>query len=130
MERLSYRKVPFGEDVAFQLSLYEHRLLSKEKSPQFKGIGSKRIHHKSSTKPAFDQLGVATEEESKDMLIYLDKQTALSINPQTNELRGVKKISGGRIHTYQRPQRRMTMEGGFQMHFPMQQRESDLFSLA
>ena len=62
MRELSYRKVPFGEDVAFQLtvSLYEHGVLSKEKSPQFKGIGSSRIPHKSSTKPPFDQLGVAT----------------------------------------------------------------------
>ena len=97
MRELSYRKVPFGEDVAFQLSLYEHGLLSKEKSPQFWGIGISRIPHKSSTKPAFDQLGVATREELKDMLIYLDKQNALSINPQTKKLRGVRIIPGGRI---------------------------------
>ena len=97
MRRLSYRKVPFGEDVAFQLSLYEHGLLSKEKSPQFWGIGISRIPHKSSTKPSFDQLEDDTREELKDMLIYLDKQNALSINFQTNELRGVRVIPGGRI---------------------------------
>lgn len=31
------------------------------------------------------------------MLIYLDKQNALSINPQTYELRGVRVIPGGHI---------------------------------
>ena len=97
MKRLSYRKVPFGEDVAFQVALYEHRVLSKEKSPQFWGIGISRIPHKSSTKPAFDQLGVATKEELKDMLIYLHRQNALSINPKTNELRGVRVIPEGPI---------------------------------
>ena len=97
MRRLSYWKVPFGEDVAFQLSLYEHGLLSKDKSPQFWGIGISRIPHKSSTKPAFDQLEDDTKEEMRKMLIYLDKQNALSINPQTNELRGERIIPGGCI---------------------------------
>ena len=97
MRTLSYRKVPFGEDVAFQLSLYEHRVLSKKKSPQFWGIGISRIPHKSSTKPLFDQLKDDTKEEMRKMLIYLEKQKALSINPQTNELRGVRIIPGGRI---------------------------------
>ena len=97
MRGLSYWKVPFGEDVAFQLSLYEHGLLSKEKSPQFWGIGISRIPHKSSTKPAFDQLENDTKEQMREMLIYLNKHEALSINPQTNELRGVRIIPGGRI---------------------------------
>jgi hypothetical protein len=97
MGRLGYRRVPFGEDVAFQVSLYEHGVLSRKKSPQFWGIGVSRIHHESSTKPSFVQLKVETKEELKDMLIYLYKQNALSINPQTNELRGVKVIPRGRI---------------------------------
>jgi hypothetical protein len=97
MERLNYRRVPFGEDVAFQVALYEHEVLSKKKSPQFWGIGISRLPHKSSTKPSFDQLKVETKEVLKDLLIYLYKQNVLSINPQTNELRGVKVIPHGRI---------------------------------
>ena len=92
MEKLSYRKVPFGEDVAFQLSLYEHGLLLKEKSPQFKGIGSSRIDHKSSTKP--DKLDGDNKEEMRKMLIYLDEQNALITNPK-GELIGVSIIPGG-----------------------------------
>ena len=97
MRGLSYWKVLFGEDVAFQLSLYEHGLLSKEKSPKFWGIGISRIPHKSSTKPAFAQLEDDTKEQMREMLIYLNKQKALSINPKINELRGVRIIPGGRI---------------------------------
>jgi ribosomal protein L29 len=108
MGRLSYRRVPFGEDVAFQVSLYEHGVLSRKKSPQFWGIGILRIPHESSTKPSLnlDQLKKKTKEledkikeleELKDMLIYLDMQNALSVNPKTNELRGVKVIPRGRI---------------------------------
>ena len=97
MRRLSYWKVPFGEDVAFQVALYKQKVLSKEKSPQFWGIGISRIPHISSTKPAFDQLEGDTKEEMREMLIYLDKQKTLSINPQTNELRGVRVIPGGHI---------------------------------
>ena len=100
MRELSYRKVPFGEDVAFQLSLYEKKILSKEKSPQFWGIGISRIPHKSSTKPAFDQLESDTKKEMREMLNYLDEQKALSINTQTNELRGVMVVPGGRIRIH------------------------------
>ena len=96
MRALNYRKVPFGEDVAFQVSLYEHKVLSKEKSPQFWGIGVSRIPHKSSTKPSFDQLEDETRQEMKELLIYLDTQNALSINPK-GELTGVRVIPGGRI---------------------------------
>ena len=96
MRALSYRKVPFGEDIAFQVSLYEKKVLSKVKSPQFWGIGILRIPHKSSTKPAFDQLEDSTKEEIKQMLIYLDEQNALSTNPK-DELMGVRVIPGGPI---------------------------------
>ena len=91
MKRLSYRKVPFGEDVAFQVALYEHGLLSKEKSPQFWGIGISRIHHESSTKP--DKLDGDIKEMRK-MLIYLDEQNTLNTNPK-GELIGVSIIPGG-----------------------------------
>ena len=94
MRELSYRKVPFGEDVAFQLSLYEHGLLSKEKSPQFWGIGSKCIPHESSTKPSFDQLKDDTKEEMRKMLIYLDEQNALITNSK-GKLTGLRVIPGG-----------------------------------
>jgi hypothetical protein len=97
MGRLSYRRVPFGEDVAFQVSLYKHGVLSRKRSPQFWGIGVSRIHHESSTKPSFDHLKDETKEELKKMLIYLYKQNALSVNPQTYELRGVKVIPHGCI---------------------------------
>ena len=100
MEKLSYRKVPFGEDIAFQVSLHEHGLLSKEKSPQFKGIGSKRIAHRSSTKP--DKLDGDIKEEMRKTLIYLDEQNALITNPK-GELMGLSVIPGG-------PQR-ITIEG-------------------
>ena len=94
MRRLSYWKVLFGEDIAFQVSLYEHNVLSKKKSPQFWGIGISRIPHKSSTKP--DQLKGETKEEMREMLIYLDTQNALSIKPK-DKLMGVKVIPGGPI---------------------------------
>ena len=100
MRKLSYRKVPFGEDIAYQVSLYEKEILSKEKSPQFWGIGISRIPHKSSSKPAYDQLDGDTKKEMRDLLNYLDEQKALSINPQTNELRGVMVIPGGRIRIH------------------------------
>ena len=96
MRRLNYWKVPFGEDVAFQVSLYEQKVLSKEKSPQFWGIGISRIPHKSSTKPAFDQLEDDTKKEIREMLIYLCEQKALSIKPK-DELTGVRVIPGGPI---------------------------------
>jgi hypothetical protein len=72
-------------------------VLSRKNSSQFWGIGISRIHHESSTKPSFDQLKDETKEELKKMLIYLHKQTALSINPKTNKLGGVKVIPRGRI---------------------------------
>ena len=98
MRRLYYRRVPFGEDVSFQVALYEHEVLSKRKSPQFWGLGISRMQHKSTTKRPFDQLDDKAKEALKDMLIYLNEQKALSINPRTNELRGVKVIPQGRIH--------------------------------
>ena len=96
IRRLNYWKVPFGEDVAFQVSLYEQKVLSKEKSPQFWGIGISRIPHKSSTRPAFDQLEDDTKKEMREMLIYLHEQKALSIKSK-DELTGVRIIPGGPI---------------------------------
>ena len=97
MRRLSYRNVPFGEDVSFQIALYEHGLLPKQKSVQFWGLGITRIKHISATKQQFDQLDYAAKEALKDMLIYLQEQGALTTNPHTNELSGVKVIPGHRI---------------------------------
>ena len=97
MRRLSYRKVPFGEDVSFQVALYEHGLLPQRKSVQFWGLGITRIKHISATKRQFDQLDDAAKEALKDMLIYLQEQGTLTINPYTNELSGVKVIPGGRV---------------------------------
>ena len=50
MRRLSYRSVPFGEDVSFQIALYEHGVLCKRVSAQFWGLGILRIKHESVTK--------------------------------------------------------------------------------
>ena len=97
MRKLRYRSVPFGEDVAFQIALYEQGVLPKRRSSQFWGLGISRITHKSSTKRPFDQLQDKTKEELKKMIIYLQEQSALSINPVTSELRGIKVIPGGRI---------------------------------
>jgi hypothetical protein len=124
MGMLGYRRVPFGEDVAFQVALYEHGVLSRKKSPQFWGIGISRIHHESSTKPSFDQLKEKTKKELKKMLIYLKKQNALSVNPKINKLRGVKVIPRGRIRIRitgskgERPWRE-----AFNYTFPCSQRE-------
>ena len=55
MRTLSCSEVPFGEDIAFQLSLLWALSALKKKSPQFWGIGMSRIPHKPSTKLSFDQ---------------------------------------------------------------------------
>ena len=94
MRRLSYRGVPFGEDVSFQVALYEHGVIPQGKSAQFWGLGITRIKHKSATKRQFHQLDDAAKEALKDMLIYLREQGALTINPVTKELSGVKVIPG------------------------------------
>ena len=96
MRRLSYRRVPFGEDVSFQVALYEHRVIPQRKSAQFWGLGINRIQHESATKQQFHQLDNAAREALKDMLIYLQEQGALTINPDTHELSGVKVIPGKR----------------------------------
>ena len=80
MRELSYRRVPFGEDVSFQVALYEKRVLSHKKSPQFWGLGVSRIDHVSATKPSFDQLNHETKEALKEMMIYLQKQRTLRFN--------------------------------------------------
>ena len=100
MRRLSYRSVPFGEDVSFQIALYEHGIIiSKGESAQFWGLGVSRntINHKSATKPSFNQLDDKVKKALKDMMIYLKEQGALSINRYTKKLTGVKVIPGGRI---------------------------------
>ena len=100
MRRLSYRSVPFGEDVSFQIALYELGVLHKDKSAQFWGLGILRIKHKSATKRVFEKLDGEAKEALKDMIIYLKEQGALIINPHTEALSGVKVMPGGciRIH--------------------------------
>ena len=97
MRRLTYRKVPFGEDVSFQIALYVQKVLPKKKSAQFWDLGVSRIKHTSSTKKKFRKLHYTTKEELKKMIIYLQREGALSINPHTKKLRGIKAIPGGRI---------------------------------
>ena len=95
MCRLSYRNVPFGEDVAFQISLYQHGVLRGNESAQFWGLGVSRISHESATKRPFHQMPDTTKEEVKDMMIYLREQGVLKIDPMTNNLTGVRVIPGG-----------------------------------
>ena len=97
MRAMSYKSVPFGEDVSFQIALYKHGVLCKGESAQFWGIGISRIRHISATKRSFDQLDDEAKRALKDMTIYLREQDVLSINPHTNELSGVKVMPRGRI---------------------------------
>ena len=100
MRGLSYRPVPFGEDVAFQISLYEHQVLRYKESAQFWGIGVLRMKHKSATKPPFDKLDDNSKEALKNMLMYLKNQDALHfkvIAPGITELTGVRVIPRGPI---------------------------------
>ena len=96
MSRLRYRRVPFGEDVTFQLSLYEEGVIPDKKSAQFWGIGVSRIRHQSATKRPFSEMEDITKEEMKSMITYLRDQGALVTNSKTNELTGVRVIPGGR----------------------------------
>ena len=100
MCRLSYREVPFGEDVAFQISLYQQGVLYDMKSVQFWGIGVTRIKHKSATKRPFSEMSTATKEAIKKMMIYLRDKGALKVDPQTNELTGERVILGGPVRIY------------------------------
>ena len=97
MRRLSYRKVPFGEDVSFQVALYENGVLSKKKSPQFWGLGISRMSHISATKKSFDKLDYRARKALKYMMIYLHKQKALRFDTCTNELVEVRVLPGRRI---------------------------------
>ena len=97
---LSYRKVPFGEDVAFQISLYQQGVLYERKSAQFWGLGVSRIKHKSATKRPFNEMSAATKEVIKKMMIYLSDRDALKVDPLTNELTGVRVIPGGPVRIY------------------------------
>ena len=96
MRRLSYRRVPFGEDVSFQVALYENGILSHKKSPQFWGLGVSRIDHVSATKPSFKQLNHETKEALKEMMIYLQQQRALKFNSD-KELVELRILPGGHI---------------------------------
>ena len=92
MRGLTYRSVPFGEDISFQIALYERGVLCKGQSAQFWGLGVSRVKHKSATKRPFDQLDINTKEALKDMIIYLQEQGVLRFNG--NELSGVVVIPG------------------------------------
>ena len=97
MRRSSYRRVSFGEDVSFQVALYEYGVLTQRESPQFWGIGVSRIRHKSATKRQFEQLDDKAKEALKDMMIYLQEQNALRIDHHSNELTEVRVIPGEHI---------------------------------
>ena len=97
MRRSSYRRVPFGEDVSFQVALYEYGVLTQRESPQFWGIGVSRIRHKSATKRQFEELDDKAKEALKDMMIYLQEQNTLRIDPHSNELTEVRVIPGEHI---------------------------------
>ena len=100
MRGIMYRKVPFGEDVTFQISLYEHRVLPEKESAQFWGIGVYRIKHESATKRPFTEMEDTTKEALKEMIVYLKNQDALKINPDNNELTGVRVIPDGDVRIY------------------------------
>ena len=97
MSELTYREVPFGEDIAFQISLYEHGILKEGKSAQFRGISVSRMRHKSATKRPFNELDDASKKALKDMMSYLREQDVLKTDPLTNELTGVAVIPGGPV---------------------------------
>ena len=62
MSVLAYREVPFGEDIAFQISLHEHGVLKRGRSAQFKGIAVSHMKHKSATKRPFNKLDDASKK--------------------------------------------------------------------
>ena len=95
MSELTYREVPFGEDISFQIALYEHGILKGKKSAQFRGLSVSRMKHKSATKQPFNECDDASKKELKKMMLYLRHQDALKTNPLTNELTGVAVIPGG-----------------------------------
>ena len=99
MSELTYREVPFGEDVSFQLALTEHGVLKEGKSAQFRGFGVSRMRHKSATKRPFNKLDDASKKALKDMMFYLRHQKALKFNYRTklHVLTGVAVIPGGPI---------------------------------
>ena len=92
MQRLTYRSVPFGEDVSFQIALYEHGVLRQRESTQFWGIAISRIKHESATKQPFDELNDEAKEALKEMMIYLRDQGVLSFSRCTKQLSGVRVI--------------------------------------
>ena len=103
MQRLVYRSVPFGEDVSFQIALYQLGVLRERESAQFWGIGVSRINHESATKRSFDQLNAEAKDTLKDMMIYLNDQGILRF--KGNEFSGVVLIPG-------KSQSYISIEGG------------------
>ena len=97
MQGLRYRHVPFGEDVCFQISLYENGVLYENKSAQFWGIGVSRIKHKSATKRPFEEMEDTTKEELTEMMLYLRDQDVLINNGKTRTLTGIRVIPGGPV---------------------------------
>ena len=97
MRELTYRKVPFGEDVSFQIALYEKEVLPSGKSAQFWNIGIHRIPHDSATKGSFANMPQVTKEALKEMIVYLNDQGALKIDPDTNKLIGIRVIPGENV---------------------------------
>ena len=97
MQELQYRQVPFGEDVCFQISLYENGVLYENKSAQFWGIGVSRIKHKSATKRPFEEMEDTTKEELTEMMLHLRDQDVLITNRKTKILTGIRVIPGGPV---------------------------------
>ena len=97
MQGLRYRHVPFGEDVCFQISLYENGVLVEKKSAQFWGIGVSRNEHKSATKQPFEEMEDTTKEKLKEMILYLRDQDILITNRKTKILTGIRVIPGGPV---------------------------------
>ena len=100
MRRLTYRKVPFGEDVAFQIALYEKNVLPSGRSAQFWDIGIHRIKHESATKKPFNDMQHSTKEALREMIVYLDSQGILKTDPNSNKLTGIRVIPGGNVRIY------------------------------
>ena len=72
MRELNYRSVPFGKDRAFQISLYDNKLIaSREKTAQLWGLGVCCMKHESATKRPFAEMDNDTKQSLKEMIFYL-----------------------------------------------------------
>ena len=99
MNKLYYRGVPFGEDIAFQILMYTKGVLRHKKSAQFWRLGVYRMRHKSATKRKYKDLKKSKKEMKaiKALLKYLRSQDALVIGQRTKELTGIRVIPGGSV---------------------------------